>query len=72
MTDTYEFNGRIQAINSVKIVARVTGFLDQQHFMEGIDVKKGNLLYTLERAPFQASVDVQKAAIPAEGLCCVS
>jgi membrane fusion protein, multidrug efflux system len=63
MTDTYEFNGRIQAINSVNIVARVTAFLDQQLFTEGTDVKKGDLLYKLERAPFQAVVDVQKAAI---------
>ena len=63
MTDSYEFNGRIQAINSVSIVARVTAFLDQQLFTEGTDVKKGDLLYTLERPPFQAAVDVQKAAI---------
>ena len=63
MTDSYEFNGRIQAINSVNIVARVTAFLDQQLFTEGTDVKKGDLLYTLERPPFQAAVDVQKAAV---------
>ena len=63
MTDTYEFNGRIQAINSVTIVARVTAFLEQQLFAEGTDVKKGDLLYTLERPPFQAAVDVQNAAI---------
>jgi membrane fusion protein (multidrug efflux system) len=63
MTDTYEFNGRIQAINSVNIVARVTAFLEQQLFTEGTDVKKGDLLYTLERAPYQATVDVQKAAV---------
>ena len=63
MTDSYQFNGRIQAINSVNITARVTAFLDQQLFTEGTDVKKGDLLYTLERPPFQASVDVQKAAI---------
>ena len=63
MTDSYEFNGRIQAINSVNIVARVTAFLQQQLFTEGIDVKKGDLLYVLERPPYQAAVDVQKAAI---------
>ena len=63
MTDSYEFNGRIQAINSVNIVARVTAFLDEQLFTEGTDVRKGDLLYILERAPFQASVDVQQAAI---------
>jgi membrane fusion protein, multidrug efflux system len=63
MTDTYEFNGRIQAINSVNIVARVTAFLEKQLFKEGTDVKKGDLLYVLERPPYQAAVDVQKAAI---------
>jgi membrane fusion protein, multidrug efflux system len=63
MTDSYEFNGRIQAINSVNIIARVTAFLEKQLFAAGTDVKKGDLLYTLERAPFQAAVDVQKAAV---------
>jgi membrane fusion protein (multidrug efflux system) len=41
MTDTHEFNGRIQAINSVNIVARVSAFMEQQLFTEGTDVKKG-------------------------------
>jgi membrane fusion protein (multidrug efflux system) len=63
MTDSYEFNGRVQAINVVNIVARVIAFLEQQLFTEGTDVKKGDLLYTLERPTFQAAVDVQKAAI---------
>jgi len=63
MTDSYEFNGRIQAINSVNIVPRVGAFLEQQLFAEGTDVKKGDLLYVLERPPYQAAVDVQKAAI---------
>jgi membrane fusion protein, multidrug efflux system len=63
MTDTYEFNGRIQPINSVNIVARVTAWLDKQLFVEGTDVKKGDLLYTLEKPPFQAAVDRQKAAV---------
>ena len=63
MTDSYEFNGRIQAINSVNIVARVTAFLEQQLFTEGTDVKKGDLLYTLERPLFQATVNVQKAVV---------
>ena len=62
-TDTYEFNGRIQPINSVNIVARVTAWLDKQLFVEGTDVKKGDLLYTLEKPPFQAAVDRQKAAV---------
>jgi membrane fusion protein, multidrug efflux system len=63
MTDSYEFNGRIQAINSVNMVARVTGFLEQQLFTEGTDVKKGDLLYVLEQPPYQAAVNVQDAAV---------
>jgi hypothetical protein len=63
MTESFEFNGRIQAINSVNIVARVTAFLEKQLFVEGSDVKKGKLLYSLEQPPFQAAVDVQKAAV---------
>jgi membrane fusion protein (multidrug efflux system) len=63
MTDSYEFNGRIQPTNSVSIVARVTGFLEKQFFTEGSDVKKGDLLYILEKPPFQAATDVQRAAV---------
>jgi membrane fusion protein (multidrug efflux system) len=63
MTESYDFNGRIQAIDSVNIVARVTAFLEKRLFEEGSDVKKGDLLYTLEQPPFQAAVDVQKAAV---------
>ncbi|HEY6395168.1 MAG TPA: efflux RND transporter periplasmic adaptor subunit, partial [Candidatus Binataceae bacterium] len=63
MTDSYQFNGRVEAINGVNIVARVSAFLDKQLFTEGIDVKKGDLLYVLEQPPYQAAVDVQKAAV---------
>ena len=63
MTDSYEFNGRIEAINSVNVVARVSAFLDKQLFTEGVDIKKGDLLYVLEQPPYQAAVDVQKAAV---------
>jgi membrane fusion protein (multidrug efflux system) len=63
MTDSYQFNGRIQAINTVNIIARVTAFVEKQLFAEGSDVKKDDLLYTLERPPFQAVVDLQNAVI---------
>jgi membrane fusion protein (multidrug efflux system) len=63
MTDSYEFNGRIQAINSVNVGARVTAFVEKQLFTEGSDVKKGDLLYVLERPPYQAALDIQKAAV---------
>jgi membrane fusion protein (multidrug efflux system) len=61
ITQSDEFIGRIQAVNRVAIVARVTGFLEKRHFVEGAEVKKGDLLYEIERPPFQALVDAAKA-----------
>jgi membrane fusion protein, multidrug efflux system len=56
-TEADEFIGRIRAVNRVALVARVTGFLEQQLFAEGSEVKKGDLLYQIEKPPFQAAVD---------------
>ena len=61
ITQSDEFIGRIQAVNRVAIVARITGFLEKRHFVEGAEVKKGDLLYEIERPPFQAQVDAAKA-----------
>ena len=47
---------RIQAVGRVALVARVTAFLDKRQFTEGDEVKKGDLLYMLEQAPFKAQV----------------
>ena len=49
ITSSSEYVGRIQAINRVDIVARVTAFLDARQFTEGAEVKKGDVLYRLER-----------------------
>ena len=63
ITESDEFIGRIQAVNRVALVARVTAFLDKRVFVEGAEVKKGDLLYVLEQPPFQAQVDAAKASI---------
>ncbi len=63
ITETNEFVGRIQATNRVEIVARVTAFLEKQAFVEGAEVKKGDLLYLLEQPPFQADVEAKRAAV---------
>src|SRR5690348_1030213 len=57
ITQTDEFIGRVQAVNRVALVARVTGFLEQRLFTEGTEIKKGDLLYRIEQPPFQADVD---------------
>jgi membrane fusion protein, multidrug efflux system len=63
MAESTEINGRIQAEQRVDLVARVTAFLNEKLFVEGAEVKKGDLLYRLERAPFEADVEVKQAAI---------
>jgi len=63
ITESDEFIGRIQAVNRVALIARVTAFLDKRVFVEGAEVKKGDLLYVLEQPPFQAQVDAAKASI---------
>jgi membrane fusion protein, multidrug efflux system len=63
ITQIDEFIGRIQAVSRVAIVARVTAFLEKRSFVEGSEVKQGDLLYLLEQPPFQAQVDASKAAV---------
>ena len=63
ITETSEFVGRIEATDRVALVARVTAFLDQRLFIEGSEVKKGDLLYMLEQAPFQADLAAKAATV---------
>src|SRR5580698_6098839 len=63
ITESNEFLGRIEATNRVSVVARVTAFLDKRSFLEGSEVKIGDLLYRLERGPFQADLDAKKAQV---------
>jgi membrane fusion protein (multidrug efflux system) len=63
ITETDEFIGRIQSIGRVALVARVSAFLEKRLFVEGAEVKKGDLLYLLEQPPFQAQVDFNKANV---------
>ncbi len=58
-----EYVGHVEAIQSVELMARVQGFLEQVHFEEGSDVALGDLLYVIEQAPYQAAVDADKAAV---------
>jgi membrane fusion protein (multidrug efflux system) len=63
VTETSEFTGRIQAVDRVVLTARVTAFLEQRLFIEGTEVHEGDLLYRLERQPFEAAVAQQEAAV---------
>lgn len=65
VSPTANFVGRVQAINRVDIVARVTGHLDAVLFTEGDVVTEGQLLYRMERDQFQAAVDEADGALAA-------
>ncbi|WP_291297106.1 efflux RND transporter periplasmic adaptor subunit [Elioraea sp.] len=63
VTQAVAFIGRIEAVDRVALVARVTGFLEQQAFRDGQEVKKDDLLFVIEREPFVASVSAAKASL---------
>src|SRR5437762_11963200 len=61
VSQSFEFVGRIKAVEKVELRARVEGFLEKVAFREGQDVKAGDLLYQIEKVQFQAQVDQAKA-----------
>lgn len=63
VSDSDEYVGRFLAVDYVEVRARVSGYLDQIQFTDGQMVKKGEPLFTIDRRPFQATVDQSKAAI---------
>ncbi len=61
ITQGAQFNGRVVAVDTAELRARVTGFLQERRFEEGADVAAGDLLFVLEKDQYQAVVD-QRAA----------
>jgi RND family efflux transporter MFP subunit len=57
-----EVTGNTAPVNSVDLVARVQGFLQEIHYKDGDAVKQGTLLFTIEPEPYQVKVDQMKAA----------
>lgn len=51
------FTGRLDAAESVNLYSQVTGYLQSIHFVDGIEVKKGDLLFQIDPRPFQAVLD---------------
>ncbi|HSA82818.1 MAG TPA: efflux RND transporter periplasmic adaptor subunit [Geminicoccaceae bacterium] len=63
VTPGFSFNGRVVAVDEVQLRARVTGFLEQRLFEEGADVDAGDLLFVIEKAPYQAVVEQRRAEL---------
>ena len=60
-----EFVGRAEALEKVDLRARVQGFLGPRLFKDGDDVKEGQVVFTIEKEPFEAAVDQRKARLAA-------
>lgn len=58
-----EFPGRFEAVARVELRPRVSGYVEKVHFTEGALVKQGDLLFTLDKRPFQIAVDAAKAEV---------
>jgi RND family efflux transporter MFP subunit len=61
IVDHDEYVGRFVAVDTVEVRARVSGYLDKIDFKDGQTVKQGDLLFTIDRRPFQNSLDQARA-----------
>lgn len=63
VVDNYYYEGYTEAVSSVDIRARVTGYLSKIYFQDGSDVKEGDPLFLVDPRPYQAELDQAKAQL---------
>ena len=63
IVDMDEYVGRFVAVDMVEVRARVSGYLEQVHFKDGQIVQAGDLLFTIDRRPFQNALDQAKGTL---------
>lgn len=63
LTLTSELPGRIEPVRVAEVRARVAGIVLSRHFVEGADVKAGQLLYRIDSAPFKATLARAQAEV---------
>ncbi len=63
VTPAFDFVARVEAIDSVDLEARVTGFLVGRNFEEGATVQQGDLLFRIEPGPYEAAVAARRAEL---------
>jgi multidrug efflux system membrane fusion protein len=61
--DVDEFTGRLEAVNTVEVRPRVSGYLQKVFFKEGTIVRQGDVLFEIDPRPFQAEVDRLKGEL---------
>jgi RND family efflux transporter MFP subunit len=60
---TLDFTGTIRGIEAVEVRARVRGFIEKKHVVDGAPVKVGDLLFSIDPRPFQATVKQAEAEV---------
>jgi multidrug efflux system membrane fusion protein len=63
VTEWDEYTGRIEAVSSVDVRARVSGYLEKVNFKAGAKVKKGDLLFLIDPKPFSAQLQYAEAEL---------
>jgi membrane fusion protein, multidrug efflux system len=63
---TMSFAAQTESSRQVNIVARVSGFLDRIDYQEGELIKSGQLMFELDRKPFQAQLDAARGALQSQ------
>jgi len=61
--DWDEYSGHFEAVQTVEIRARVSGFVDEIHFKDGQLVEVGDPLFTIDPRPFEIAVESARAQI---------
>jgi RND family efflux transporter MFP subunit len=61
VVDQDEYVGRFVPVDMVEVRARVSGYLESVHFQDGQMVKQGDLLFTIDKRPFQITLDQARA-----------
>jgi RND family efflux transporter MFP subunit len=56
VADAVEFTGRTDAVETVEVRARVSGYITEVHFADGQEVKQGDLLFQIDPRPFEAAL----------------
>ena len=64
-----EYTGRLEAVESVEVRARVNGYLQSIHFKNGATVEQGDLLFVIDPRPYQAELERAKAELALANAC---
>ncbi|WP_368751814.1 efflux RND transporter periplasmic adaptor subunit, partial [Klebsiella oxytoca] len=57
------FNGRIEAVESVQLRPRVSGYIDKVNYVDGQEVKKGEVLFTIDDRTYRAALEQAQATL---------